>query len=130
MANIDFVISYSDTAIDPSFESNDNIQSLMASLDFFPDSNEKSLILTSGSVLEKNTLLFTKSDGAMNLSKFNKVEWEFETIEPVDASFVSVSITCDASGTPIDPHPPTSADKGYWKTFKYHYNLLSRYLIW
>ena len=61
--------------------------------------------------------------GAMNLSKFNKVEWEFNTIQPVDASFVSVSVTCDASGTPINPHPPTSADKGYWKTFKYSYDL-------
>ena len=61
--------------------------------------------------------------GAMNLSKFNKVEWEFSTIEPVDASSVSVSITCDASGTPIDPFPPTSADKGYWKIFKYSYNM-------
>ena len=61
--------------------------------------------------------------GAMNLSKFNTVEWEFDTIQPIDASFVSVSVTCDASGTPINPHPPTSADKGYWKTFKYSYNL-------
>ena len=65
----------------------------------------------------------TQPSGAMNLSKFNKVEWEFSTIEPVDASSVSVSITCDASGTPIDPFPPTSADKGYWKTFKYSYNM-------
>ena len=61
--------------------------------------------------------------GAINLSKFNNVVWEFDTIRPVDASFVSVSITCDASGTPIDPHPPTSSDKGYWKTFKYNYSL-------
>lgn len=61
--------------------------------------------------------------GAMNLSKFNKVEWEFSTIQPLDASSVSVSVTCDASGTPINPFPPTSSDKGYWKTFKYSYNL-------
>ena len=61
--------------------------------------------------------------GAMNLSMFNKVEWEFETIEPIDASDVSISITCDASGTPINPLPPTSTDKRFWKTYDYNYHL-------
>jgi hypothetical protein len=74
--------------------------------------------------------------GAINLSKFNRVEWEFETIEPVDASSVSVSVTCDVCGNFIPgdadlpiPRPagyepaPISADKGYWKTYKYYYNL-------
>jgi hypothetical protein len=61
--------------------------------------------------------------GAINMSMFTNVEWEFNTITPVDASNVSVSITCDASGNPELPLSFTSADKNYWRTFKYSYNL-------
>jgi hypothetical protein len=61
------VFSYSDSTIDPSLEVNDKVQSLMASLDLFPKDGDKNLILTTGAVLEKDTLLFTESNGAMNL---------------------------------------------------------------
>ena len=61
------VFSYSDSTIDPSLEVNDKVQSLMASLDLFPTEGDKNLILTTGAVLEKDTLLFTESNGAMNL---------------------------------------------------------------
>ena len=61
------VFSYSDSTIDPSLEINDKVQSLMASLDLFPKESDKNLILTTGAVLEKDTLLFTESNGAMNL---------------------------------------------------------------
>ena len=60
--------------------------------------------------------------GAINLSKFNTVEFEYTTILPMDASQASISVTCDASGNPIDP-TITSANKNYWKLFKYAYNL-------
>ena len=60
--------------------------------------------------------------GAMNLSMFNTLEWEFNTIKPESATSASVSVTCDASGTPQDPLP-TSSDVEYWKNFKYSYNI-------
>ncbi|MDB9923796.1 hypothetical protein OAC96_06245, partial [Candidatus Pelagibacter sp.] len=61
------VISYSNSSIDPILEKNDSVQSIMASLDLFPTNGNKNLILTTGAVLEQDTLLFTKSSGAMNL---------------------------------------------------------------
>ena len=60
--------------------------------------------------------------GAINLSKFNTVEFEYTTILPIDATEASISVTCDASGNTIEP-PITSASKDYWKLFEYTYNL-------
>ena len=67
LGNSDLVFSYSDSTMDPSLEVDDNVQSLMASLDLFPTKGDKNLILTTGAVLENDTLLFTESSGAMNL---------------------------------------------------------------
>ena len=62
--------------------------------------------------------------GAINLSKFNKVEFEYAVLNPIDASFVSISVMCDASGVPIDNQKPSTAtDVNYWKLFQYTYNL-------
>ena len=57
--------------------------------------------------------------GAMNLSKFSKVEFEFSTILPYDVSGVSaqIPVLCDATGNIIGIHNPN------WKDYEYSYNL-------
>ena len=62
--------------------------------------------------------------GAINLSKFNKVEFEYAVLTPIDASLVSISVTCDASGISSNNQAPiTTTDTNYWKLFQYSYNL-------
>ena len=66
----------------------------------------------------------TQPSGAINISKFDNIAFQYTILEPIDGSFVSVSVTCDSSGIPIDEKlPATSASKDYWKIFQYSYNL-------
>ena len=62
--------------------------------------------------------------GAINLSKFNKVEFEYAVLTPIDGSSVSISVTCDASGIPTSSSTAiTTTDTNYYKLFQYSYNL-------
>ena len=55
--------------------------------------------------------------GAINLSKFNKVEFEYAILTPIDASSATISVTCNTSAVPI------ATDANYHKLFQYSYNL-------
>ena len=55
--------------------------------------------------------------GAINLSKFSKVEFEYSTIQPKLNPLTKTKIICDNSGNPI------GINKSTWDLYKYNYNL-------
>ena len=55
--------------------------------------------------------------GAMNLSKFNRIEWEIDVIKPPLDSNAKVSTICDASGNLIGVNKPV------WNIYEYTYDL-------
>jgi hypothetical protein len=57
--------------------------------------------------------------GAINLSNFNNIEFEFSTFLPsLDTTNSSFTIFCDGSGNPI------GVNKQNWKLYNYNYNLI------
>ena len=55
--------------------------------------------------------------GAVNLSKFNQIEFEFTTITPVKDISAQTFVVCDGEGTPIGINKPV------WKIYDYSYDL-------
>ena len=66
--------------------------------------------------LDSNPFKYQPS-GAINLSKFNLVQFEIETILPPQNKFVKVQNILDMCGNIIGIRKPT------WKMFDYNYNL-------
>jgi hypothetical protein len=66
--------------------------------------------------LQTNPFDFQPS-GAMNLSKFNNIEFEFKTYQPPLESNVQVLEICDGEGNIIGINKPT------WRIYDYNYDL-------
>ena len=72
------------------------------------------------------SMISPQPTGAINLSKFNKIELELNTINPPLDEQAQTSVVCDGSGNVI------GVNKSSWDIYKYSYNLTvfeSRYNI-
>ena len=63
--------------------------------------------------------------GAINISKFNTIGFQYTTIEPPDASGnIYVSQLCNYVSPPSElPGPQIATNKPYWADYKYSFNL-------
>ena len=59
----------------------------------------------------------TQPSGAINMSKFEKIELEINTIEPPRDSNAQVTVICDDEGDPIGVRQPV------WDIYKFNYDL-------
>ena len=59
----------------------------------------------------------TQPSGAINMSKFEKIELEINTVEPPKDPNSQVTVICDDDGDPIGVRQPT------WDIYKFNYNL-------
>jgi len=63
----EFTLSLLDTSLDPILIDQDHAQSLVGSLSLFTDTDDKNLTLSTGHIIEKDTLLFSKGSSGLNL---------------------------------------------------------------
>ena len=59
----------------------------------------------------------TQPSGAINMSKFEKIELEINTIDPPRDANAQVTVICDDDGDPIGVRQPT------WDIYKFNYDL-------